>query len=86
MQRETVCLVLDVPLTFSFLPRCKGKLILLDDHRNHHTELHHRQGFASAVVSAIREWNEGIFAKNKLGFRGPALRYEVVWSDECTGV
>jgi hypothetical protein len=64
----------------------KGKLKFPDQHCDDHTQLHHRQWFASTIVSAIRERNKDIFTQNELRLGGPTLGNKVIWPNECPGV
>lgn len=86
VQRKAVSLIQDVALALRLSPWRKGQLECLDQHRDNHAQLHHRQRLASAVVGAIREWYESIFTQDKLRLRSPTLRHELIRSNECAGI
>lgn len=86
VQRETVRLILDVALALGFFARGKGKFEVSNQHCDDHTQLHHRQWFASAIISTIREWDEDIFTQNELRLGGPTLRKKLIWPNECPGI
>lgn len=86
VQREAVRLIVDEALALLFFAQSEGKLEFSDQHCEDHTQLYHRQWFASAIVSAVRERNKDIFTQNELRLGGPTLGNKVIWPDECTGV
>jgi len=86
VQREAVCLILNEALALRFFAWSKRQLEFSNQHCDDHTQLHHRQWFAGAIVSAIRERNKNIFTQDEIRLGGPTLGNKVFWPNECTRV